>query len=218
MEGAYYKENLYNINHLKSELDEIYELSTQIDRYTKTIHRGSGHFGGMETHESHQKAKSFMDMILDWYKSDSNSKMGQLCLNGGELNWNDYPNTHKWIIDKSFELFEEQCKKRHTLFIGNPLLTLYTKGCLLGGHTDGKPDGYQEFEQQKPANVLIYLNKDYKEEYGGVFVVESDKVIPSFADIVFLNFSGDSDPFHMVSEVVEDVNRFALLFNVQYNK
>ena len=218
MEGAYYKENLYNINHLKSELDEIYELSTQIERYTKTIHRGSGHFGGMETHESHQKAKSFMDMILDWYKSDSNSKMGQLCLNGGELNWNDYPNTHKWIIDKSFELFEEQCKKRHTLFIGNPLLTLYTKGCLLGGHTDGKPDGYQEFEQQKPANVLIYLNKDYKEEYGGVFVVESDKVIPSFADIVFLNFSGDSDPFHMVSEVVEDVNRFALLFNVQYNR
>jgi hypothetical protein len=159
-----------------------------------------------------------MDMILDWYKSDSNSKMGQLCLNGGELNWNDYPNTHKWIIDKSFELFEEQCKKRHTLFIGKPLLTLYTKGCLLGGHTDGKPDGYEDFAQQKPANVLIYLNKDYKEEYGGVFIVENDKVIPSFADIVFLNFSGDSDPFHMVSEVVEDVNRFALLFNVQYNR
>jgi hypothetical protein len=218
MEGAYYKENLYNINHLKSELDEIYELSTQIDRYTKTIHRGSGHFGGMETHESHQKAKSFMDMILDWYKSDSNSKMGQLCLNGGELNWNDYPNTHKWIIDKSFELFEEQCKKRHTLFIGNPLLTLYTKGCLLGGHTDGKPDGYQEFEQQKPANVLIYLNKEYKKEYGGLFIVEDEEIIPEFADIIFLNFSGDSDPFHMVSEVIEDVNRFALLFNVQYNK
>jgi hypothetical protein len=218
MEGAYYKENLYDINHLKSELDEIYKLSTQTERYTKTIHRGSGHFGGMETHESHQKAKSFMDMILDWYKSDSNSKLGQLCLNGGELNWNDYPNTHKWIIDKSFELFEEQCQKRHTLFIGNPLLTLYTKGCLLGGHQDGKPDGYEEFPQQKPANVLIYLNKDYKEEYGGLFIVENDKVIPSFADIIFLNFSGESDPFHMVNEVVEDVNRFALLFNVQYNR
>ena len=38
MEGAYYKENLYDINHLKSELDEIYELSTQIEKYTKTIH------------------------------------------------------------------------------------------------------------------------------------------------------------------------------------
>jgi hypothetical protein len=218
MEGAYYKENLYDITHLKSELDEIYELSTQIERYTRTIHRGSGHFGGMETHESYDKAKSYMNMIMDWYNVQSNCKMGQLCLNGGELNWNDYPNTHNWIIDKSFELFEEQCRKKDKLFMGNPLLTLYTKGCLLGGHQDGKPDGYEEFPQQKPANILIYLNKDYKEEYGGLFVVENDKVIPSFADIIFLNFSGDSDPFHMVSEVIEDVNRFALLFNVQYNK
>jgi hypothetical protein len=218
MEGAYYKENLYDINDLKSELDEIYELSTQIERYTRTIHRGSGHFGGMEMHESYDKAKSYMNMIMDWYNVQSNCKMGQLCLNGGELNWNDYPNTHNWIIDKSFELFEEQCRKKDRLFMGNPLLTLYTKGCLLGGHQDGKPNGYEEFSQQKPANVLIYLNKDYKEEYGGLFIVEDDKVIPSFADIVFLNFSGDSDPFHMVSEVIEDVNRFALLFNVQYNK
>jgi Rps23 Pro-64 3,4-dihydroxylase Tpa1-like proline 4-hydroxylase len=218
MEGNYYKENLYDINQLKSELDEIYELSTQIERYTKTIHRGAGHFGGMETHESYDKAKSYMNMIMDWYNSDSNCKMGQLCLNGGELNWNDYPNTHKWIIDKSFELFEEQCRKKDRLFMGNPLLTLYTKGCKLGGHKDGKPDGYEAFPQQKPSNVLIYLNKDYKEEYGGLFIVEDDKVIPSFADIVFLNFSRDSDPFHMVSEVIEDVNRFALLFNVQYNK
>jgi hypothetical protein len=218
MEGAYYKENLYDINHLKSELDEIYELSTQIERYTKTIHRGSAHFGGMETHESYNKAKSYMNMIINWYVDKGDSRIGQLCLNGGELNWNDYPNTHNWIIDKSFELFEEQCRKKDRLFMGNPLLTLYTKGCLLGGHQDGKPDGYKSFPQQKPANVLIYLNKDYKEEYGGLFIVEDDKVIPSFADIVFLNFSGDSDPFHMVSEVVEDVNRFALLFNVQYNK
>ena len=218
MEGAYYKENLYDINHLKSELDEIYELSTQIERYTKTIHRGAGHFGSMETHESYDKAKAYMDMITQWYKDNANDKIGQLCLNGGELNWNNYPNTHNWIIDKSFELFEKQCRKKDRLFIGNPLLTLYTKGCLLGGHQDGKPDGYEKFPQQKPANVLIYLNKDYKEEYGGLFIVEDDKVIPSFADIVFLNFSENSDPFHMVSEVVEDVNRFALLFNVQYNR
>jgi hypothetical protein len=218
MDGAYYKENLYDINHLKSELDEIYELSTHIERYTRTIHRGSGHFGGMETHESHSKSKSFMNVILDWYNADSNSKLGQLCLNGGELEWSDYPNIHKWIIDKAFELFGEECRKRDALFMGKPLLTLYTKGCLLSGHQDGKPDGYEEFPQQKPANILIYLNKNYKKEYGGLFVVEDEEIIPEFADIIFLNFSGDSDPFHMVSEVIEDVNRFALLFNVQYNK
>lgn len=218
MEGSYYKENLYDINHLKEELDEIYHLSTQLEKYTKTIHRGSGHFGGMETHENHDNAKSFMDMIINWYVGKGDSRIGQLCLNGGELNWNDYPNTHKWIIDKSFELFGEQCKKKHTLFIGNPLLTLYTKGCLLGGHKDGKPDGYERFPQQKPSNVLIYLNKEYKKEYGGLFIVDDEEIVPNFTDILFLNFTEDSDPFHMVSEVVKDINRFALLFNVQYNR
>jgi hypothetical protein len=172
----------------------------------------------MEVHESHTKAKSFMDMIVNWYEDKGDSRIGQLCLNGEELNWQDYPNTHNWIIDKSFELFGEQCKKKHTLFAGNPLLTLYTKGCLLGGHRDGKPDGYEKFQQQKPANVLIYLNKEYKKEYGGLFVVDNEEIVPNFADILFLNFTEDSDPFHQVSKVMEDVNRFALLFNIQYNK
>jgi hypothetical protein len=218
MEGAYHKENLYDVNHLKEELDEIYSISTDLERYTKTLQRGSAHFGMMEVHESHTKAKSFMDMIVNWYVDKGDSRIGQLCLNGGELNWQDYPTTHKWIIDKSFELFGEQCKKKHTLFSGNPLLTLYTKGCLLGGHRDGKPDGYEKFPHQKPANVLIYLNKDYKKEYGGLFIVDDEEIVPNFADILFLNFTEDSDPFHEVSKVTEDVNRFALLFNIQYNK
>ena len=216
MEGAYHKENLYDINHLKAELDEIYNISTDLERYTKTLHRGSAHFGMMEAHESYTKAKSFMDMIVDWYIEKSDTRIGQLCFNGGELNWNDYPNTHKWIIDKSFELFKDECQKRHTLFLGDPLLTLYTKGGLLGGHRDGKPEGYREFVQRKPANILIYLNKEYKKESGGLFVVDNEEIVPNFADIVFLNFTGESDPFHEVSKVVEDVNRFALLFNVQY--
>jgi hypothetical protein len=216
MEGNYYKENLYDINHLKEELDKLYQISTELERYTKTIHRGAGHFGGMEIHESYEKAKSYMNMITDWYSKDAKAKLGQLCTNGGELVWEDYPNIHKWILDKSFELFKEECLKKHTLFIGKPLLTLYTKGCMLYGHQDGKPDGYKKFEHQKPANILLYLNKGYKKEYGGLFVVEEEEIIPEFADIIFLNFSGDSDPFHMVSKVVEDVNRFALLFNVQY--
>ena len=218
MEGAYHKENLYDINHLKAELDEIYSISTDLERYIKTLHRGAAHFGMMEVHESYVKAKSLIDTANSWYEDNSNSNIGQLCLNGGELNWQNYPNIHNWIVDKSFELFGEQCKKKNTLFLGNPLLTLYTKGCLLGGHRDGKPDGYENFQQQKPANILIYLNKDYKKEYGGLFIVDDEEIVPNFADILFLNFTEDSDPFHEVSKVTEDVSRFALLFNIQYNK
>ena len=218
MEGAYYKENLYDINHLKAELDEIYQISTDLEKYTKTIHRGSGEFGMMEVHESHDKARSFMNMITNRYESMGDSKLGQLCLNGGELEWSDYPKLHNWILDKSFELFKTECQKRHTLFVGKPLLTLYIKGGVLNGHKDGKPDEYETLPFRKPANILIYLNKEYKKEYGGLFLVEDEELVPNFADIVFLNFSGDSDPYHEVSKVVEDVNRFALLFNVQYNR
>jgi hypothetical protein len=216
MEGNYYKENLYDINHLKEELDKLYQISTELERYTKTIHRGSGHFGGIEMHDSYEKAKSFMDSIVYWYSNNTNDKLGQLCVNGGELEWEDYPNIHKWIVRKTFELFKQECVTKVPLLVGKPLLTLYTKGCMLLGHKDGKPDGYEKCEHRKPANILLYLNKGYKKEYGGLFVVEEEEVIPEFADILFLNFSGESDPFHMVSEVTEDVNRFALLFSVQY--
>jgi hypothetical protein len=225
MEGAYYKENLYDINQLKEELDIICNLSTDVSRYSKTLYRGFDNgFEPMKTHSSFEDAKRYVDDILLWHEGkDTNGNsfknmFGQLCLNGGELNWNDFPLTHNWIVNKSFELFNQYCKNKNKFFIGNPLLTLYTKGCLLSGHKDGKPDGYENFQNQKPANILIYLNKEYKKEYGGLFVVEDEEIIPEFADIIFLNFSGDSDPFHMVREVTQDVNRFALLFNVQYSK
>jgi hypothetical protein len=217
MEAAYYLENLYDINHLKEEIDEIYRISTDLERYTKTLHRGSAHFGMMETHESYTKAKSFMDMIVDWYIEKSDTRIGQLCFNGGELNWTDYPNTHKWIIEKSKELFGRKINRKFTISISKPLLTLYTKNCLLTPHKDGKPDNYENLPNYKAANVLLYLNKDYKKEYGGNFIVEGDEVIPEFANILFLNFSGDSDPEHSVSVITDDINRFALLFNIQYS-
>lgn len=224
MKPPYFRYNLYDFNHLRDELDGMYSISTDLSSYTKTIYRGFPQFEQMKTHQSFSDAKNFVDKVLDWHNTtDSNgeslkNKFGQICLNGGELEWENYPNVYNWIIDKSFELFGDECGNKKKLFMGKPLLTLYTKGCLLGGHADGKPDNYKSFTTFKPANVLIYLNKDYKKEYGGLFLVENEEIIPNFGDIIFLNFSGESDPFHEVSEVLEDVNRFALLFNVQYNK
>lgn len=218
MESAYYKENLYDINHLKEELDEIYHLSTQLEKYTKTIHRGSEQLEFMKEHDSYIKAKSFVDITTQLYTENPKSHLSQICLNGGELEWNTYPIIHNWIINKSFELFKEHCGNINSLFLSKPLLTLYTKGCTLDGHRDGKPDGYMEFTQHKAANILIYLNKEYKKEYGGLFIVDDEVIVPNFADILFLNFSGESNPFHMVSKVKEDVNRLALLLNVQYHK
>ena len=66
-------------------------------------------------------------------------------------------------------------------------------------------------------NLLLYLNKGYKEEWGGCFIVEGkDVIIPEFGKLVFLNFNKGLDPSHQVSKVTEDVNRVALLFNIKY--
>lgn len=224
MQSPYYRYNLYDFNQLIPEIDTMYEIVTNTNFYKKTIYRGFDVFEHIKPHSSFEDAKEYVDTILKWHdgvdenKNSLKNRFGQLCLNGGELNWNDYPNIHNWILNKSYELFNQYCKIKDKFFISKPLLTLYTKGCLLGEHKDGKPDNYQTFPIQKPANILIYFNKNYKKEYGGLFKVENEELIPSFCDIVFLNFSEDSDPSHMVTEVIEDVNRFALLLNVQYNK
>ena len=71
----------------------------------------------------------------------------------------------------------------------------------------------------KPANLLLYLNKGYKEEWGGCFIVEGKNVVvPEYGKLVFLNFRNGLDPSHQVNKVIEDVNRVALLFNVKYRK
>lgn len=226
MQSPYYKYNLYDFNQLRIEIDSMYDIVTNLNLYTKTLYRGFNRFEHMKLHSSFEEANNYVSKILEWHDGvDENdnitplkNRFGQLCFNGGDLNWKEYPMIHDWIINKSFELFKPYCNRKDNFFIGNPLLTLYRKGCLLGEHKDGKPDKYESFPIQKPANILIYFNKDYKKEYGGLFKVENEELIPSFCDIVFLNFAGDSDPSHMVTEVIEDVNRFALLLNVQYNK
>jgi hypothetical protein len=217
MEAAYYLENIYDINHLKSELDVIYSKSMDLDSYTKIIHRGDSTFSMVETFDSHIEAVNHLDKMQKWYESNSNAILAQMCINGGELEWEAYPTLHNWIIEKSKELFGRKINRKFTISISKPLLTLYTKNCLLTPHKDGKPDNYETLPNYKAANVLLYLNKDYKKEYGGNFIVEGDEVIPEFANILFLNFSGDSDPEHSVSVITDDINRFALLFNIQYS-
>ncbi len=83
-------------------------------------------------------------------------------------------------------------------------------------HTDGKSLTMEKQKLIKPANILLYLNKNYNIKIGGNFVVNGETVAPEFGKLLFLNFRGDSDPEHEVSILNEDINRIALLFNVVY--
>jgi Rps23 Pro-64 3,4-dihydroxylase Tpa1-like proline 4-hydroxylase len=237
MEGSFYVENLYETDSLREELDRLYEY-TDLNHYNKTLYRGKlNAFEPYKIHNTYEDADSYLRQILRHHKGNDihglplKNEIGQLCLNGSDLNWNEFPLIEKWIKEKSTELFvtkkmmQEKILNHRTksfdenISVSPPLLTLYKKGCRLSEHRDGKLHHNENRYNVKWANVLLYLNKDYQNHYGGMFIVDgTTPIMPVFGNILFLNFSDDSDPLHCVTEVVEDINRFALLFNVEYIK
>ena len=159
------------------------------------------------------------------YLNNFDTNIGQLSLFGESVMWNKYPKIYNFLVKKVFELYGNDIiirkitdnSFRVKMFeISDAVITMYKKGGLLSSHKDGKPMIKQPFT--KPSNILLYLNKDYKKEWGGNFIVDETEITPSFGKLVFLNFRGDSDPMHEVSIVKEDINRIALLFNIKYSE
>jgi Rps23 Pro-64 3,4-dihydroxylase Tpa1-like proline 4-hydroxylase len=87
---------------------------------------------------------------------------------------------------------------------GNIELTLYNKGCFVGPHEDGNGG-------DKLCNLLIYLNEDYEEGFGGEIVINDNIIKPLLGNIVVLDFLY-VNPTHSVNTIVKDgFNRFALI-------
>ena len=226
----FYEFDLTKEESLSEELDRMYDFSHNLENYKTVVYRGYNEEYtniGFKNFNTYLDAKEELNNLLyDWETNNSNQFVGQINLSGERIQWEDYPKIYKWIKNKSIELYKEEVLiskfsegsrgSIRKIEIDNPLLTIYSKGCVLSEHSDGTkytPD----IDFMKPANLLLYLNKGYKEEWGGCFIVEGkDVIIPEFGKLVFLNFSKGLDPSHQVSKVTEDVNRVALLFNIKY--
>lgn len=227
MEKPFYEFDLTKENELIDELEEIYHFSKDVSKYTKLIFRGperNGFVNHMKSFNSYEELYEEYIEIQN-YLNNFNTNVGQLSLFGENVMWNKYPKIYRFLVKKVFELYGNDIiirKITDSSFmvkkfdISDGLITMYKKGGLLSSHKDGKPIIKQNFN--KPSNILLYLNKDYKKEWGGSFIVDETEIIPSFGKLVFLNFRGDSDPMHEVSIVKEDINRIALLFNIKYSK
>ena len=201
-----------------------------MENYKTVVYRGYNEEytnKGFKNFNSYSDAKNELNNLLyDWETNNSNQFVGQINLSGERIKWEDYPKIYKWIKNKSIELYKEEVLiskfsegnrgSIRKMEIDSPLLTIYSKDCVLTEHSDGTKYT-PEIDFMKPANLLLYLNKGYKEEWGGCFIVEGkDVIIPEFGKLVFLNFNKGLDPSHQVSKVTEDVNRVALLFNIKY--
>lgn len=237
--NPYYLYNLAEFDELKEELENMYLSTIDLSHYDTIVYRGGDekYHNKINKFQNYDEAKKVFDNLLIQEKTYKNNTilgygngLGQINLCGGSLDWKDYPRIHRWIVKKSFELFGNDLMIRKSEVTGNivmpaskidsPLRTLYSKGCLLTNHSDHQYNSADSnFHFIKPANILIYLNKNYNKDNGGLFIVEDTiEVIPEYGNIIFLNFMNGSDPSHQVSEVVGEDNRFALLFNICYSK
>jgi len=74
--------------------------------------------------------------------------------------------------------------------------TMYNKMCYINPHYDG-------FSDNKLCTILIYLNEDYKDGYGGELVINNKtKIIPDLGRIVVIDLS-KANPNHEVTEVLD---------------
>lgn len=88
-------------------------------------------------------------------------------------------------------------------------ISLYNKGCFLNDHIDGKSP------VKNYASILVYLNKDWKEEDGGNLILRGDdgidyKVVPEFGTVAIIDLQ-NFDIYHQVEEVVNDVERYTII-------
>ncbi len=235
MEKPFFEFDLTKEPSLIEELDKMYDFCNETHRYTKLIFRGpfSEYQQIFPDYEKNSTKffSSYNELLVDyekisnWITLNGDKQIGQFSLYGESLNWNEYPNTYNFIFSKILEIYGEDIilrKINETEFrikqlkIDNPLLTMYKKNGILMRHTDGKSLTMEKQKLIKPANILLYLNKNYNIKIGGNFIVNGETVAPEFGKLLFLNFRGDSDPEHEVSILNEDINRIALLFNVVY--
>ena len=95
------------------------------------------------------------------------------------------------------------------LYLENKLdsfdLTLYEKNDFIEPHNDG-------IDPQRLCVILIYLNDDYQEGFGGELIIENHiKVTPIFGNIAILDFTANN-PIHSVNHVLDDeFKRFAFI-------
>jgi Rps23 Pro-64 3,4-dihydroxylase Tpa1-like proline 4-hydroxylase len=93
--------------------------------------------------------------------------------------------------------------------------TLYNEGCFLKDHNDGQGEEYQN-----TCAILIYLNEEWQEEWGGNLILRNTKntmdkevahkVIPKFGTVAIIDLE-TFDTSHAVEKVIGEHNRFTIL-------
>jgi Rps23 Pro-64 3,4-dihydroxylase Tpa1-like proline 4-hydroxylase len=119
----------------------------------------------------------------------------------------------EYLKDEIFRDLIKQCYPTELFNIQHCHLsyTMYNKQCYINPHQDG-------INTYKLCNILLYLNDDYEDGYGGELVINDSVVIkPEFGTLAVLDFT-TVNPKHEVTEVlVDNFKRLAILTSFTYN-
>jgi Rps23 Pro-64 3,4-dihydroxylase Tpa1-like proline 4-hydroxylase len=93
--------------------------------------------------------------------------------------------------------------------------TCYSEKCFLKDHNDGQGDEYQN-----TCAILIYLNEEWNENWGGNLILRNTKhtndgivaykVVPTFGKVAIIDLK-TFDTSHAVEDIIGDHNRCTLL-------
>lgn len=95
--------------------------------------------------------------------------------------------------------------------------TCYSEGCFLKDHNDGQGEEYQN-----TCAILIYLNDEWDEDWGGNLILRNTKnandknkktehkVVPKFGKVAIIDL-GTFDTAHAVETIIGNHNRCTLL-------
>ena len=92
--------------------------------------------------------------------------------------------------------------------------TCYSEKCFLKDHNDGQGDEYQN-----SCAILIYLNEEWNENWGGNLILRNTKytsegvackVVPTFGKVAIIDLQ-TFDTSHAVEDIIGDHNRCTLL-------
>lgn len=166
------------------ENDNFVELSD--NKILRIQARCKDNFSDIESLYKNIKSYSKRDIQYWYYTSVGNTD--------SEYNKNIVLLIHtifKDIIKKFYPSYEN-------LNYGNSVdLTLYTKDGFIENHEDG-------YDQNRLCVILIYLNEDYKDGFGGEIKVKDSNIIkPKFGEIVILDFTKNNVK-HEVLRVLDD--------------
>jgi Rps23 Pro-64 3,4-dihydroxylase Tpa1-like proline 4-hydroxylase len=172
-----------------------------------------------ENHNSHNVNKSFetfKNAIIEknnLIKTYDENHIAQIWLQSQRTSFPDNPiirQTYYQILKHFYNQTEDDvnCALQWTC---------YSEGCYLKDHNDGQGEEYQN-----TCAILIYLNEEWEEEWGGNLILRNTKiahsinketkhkVTPKFGKVAIIDLE-EFDTAHAVEKIIGDHNRCTLL-------